>query len=74
MYAHIYVFACVYIYTHAVKSLSGPSLALPVLLSGPSKCYLCCPLATVDEWRRVSQNRASLLDALFCLDLEPCGQ
>ena len=28
----------------------------------------------VDEWRRVSQNRTSLLDALFCLDLEPCGQ
>ena len=34
---------------------------------------MCCPLAKVDEWRRVSKNRTSLLDALFCLDLEPCG-
>ena len=29
---------------------------------------LCCPLGSVDEWRRVSQNRTSLLDALFCLE------
>ena len=29
---------------------------------------LCCLLGYVDEWRRVSQNRTSLLDALFCLE------
>ena len=30
--------------------------------------YVCCPLGNVDEWRRVSQNKTSLLDALFCLE------
>ena len=29
---------------------------------------MCCPRAKVDEWRRVSQNKTSLLDALFCLE------
>ena len=69
-----------YFLVHACGDfLSGPrSFCLFIVVSALSWhshfrfwLFLCCPLGNVDEWRRVSQNRTSLLDALFCL--EPYG-